>query len=127
MYADAVELIKTKAKELGLDQVKLARRSNISTSQVSRIFSLKSTASQENLANLAIAVNLPPEHILRVAGTLPTKPDSDPLTEEGLYVLQQLEGREKEDAIRFLRLRLQVQEERSRYSAKGKERIAESG
>jgi transcriptional regulator with XRE-family HTH domain len=128
MYADAVELIKKKAGEMKLDQVELADKANISPSQVSRIFSLKSTASSENLVNLAIAVQLPPNHILEIAGRLPKQPETDPLTEEGIYILKQLEGNNKEDAVRYLRMRMEVAEKQGKYDApKRKERPSKVG
>jgi len=72
---------------------------------------------------MAKALGLPPEEFFRRLGIFPTKPDSDPLTEEGIHVLKQLEGLEKEDGVRYLKMRLQVQQERGKYDVrKRKER-----
>ena len=89
-YQEAVELIKKRAKEIGLSQTDISRKSGLSNSQVSRIFKFQSTASQEALVSLAQAVNYPPESILRMAKVLPSRPDTDLWVEEQLYKLQQI-------------------------------------
>ena len=89
-YQEAVELIKKRAKEIGLSQTEISRKSGLSNSQVSRIFKFQSTASQEALVSLAIAVGYPPENILRMAKILPTRPDADLWVEEQLYKLQRI-------------------------------------
>ena len=127
MYADAIDLIKQKAAALKLDQVELANKANISPSQVSRIFKRKSIASTETLAALAKAVDLPEIYILEVAGRISETPNTDPLTEEGIYLLQQLQGENKVDAVRYLRLRLQVAEEQGKYDTKRKTRPSKAG
>ena len=89
-YQEAVELIKKRAKEIGLSQTEISRKSGLSNSQVSRIFKFQSTASQEALISLAQAVNYPPESILRMAKILPSRPDTDLWVEEQVYKLQQI-------------------------------------
>lgn len=127
MYADAIEQIKNKAAVLKLDQVELASKANISPSQVSRILKQKSIASTETLAALAKAVDLPEVYILEVAGRISEPPKTDALTEEGIYILQQLEGENKKDAVRYLRMRLQVAEEQGKYEPKRKARSSKAG
>lgn len=89
-YQDAIELIKKRAKELGLSQTDISRKSGLSNSQISRIFKFQSTASQEALVSLAQAVNYSPENILRMAKVLPLRPDTDLWVEEQIYKLQQI-------------------------------------
>ena len=119
MYAEAVELIKQKAKDLKLDQVELATKANISPSQISRIFSFKSTASSENLANLAVAVRLPPDHILEIAGVLPHGPSQDGTLKKITHLYHTLkEPTNKKRALEFLEF-LSEQEEKNDRKGKG--------
>lgn len=66
------------------------------------------------LVSIARAFGLPPDEVFRAAGIFPPKPSTDSLTDEGIHILQQLEGEYKDEALRQLRLRLQVQEERGK-------------
>ncbi len=68
--------------------------------------------------DIAEAMNLPPERLFRLAGIFHEKPEPDPLIEEGIHILHRLEGENKEEAIRQLRLRLQVAEERGKYNGR---------
>lgn len=126
-YQEAVERLKEVARQNHLSQGEIAKRAHLSDSQVSRIFSMESTASTEALTALALAVGDAPESVLRMAKRLPIKPDTDPVTEEGIHILHELQGEYKEDAVRYLRMRREVQEERERGNARGKKRPATSG
>ena len=111
----------------GLSQADLVRLSGVTSAQVSRIISGSRGPGEGALRAIADALRLPAEQVFRAAGMLPPDPKKDPLTEEGLHILQQLEGENKEDAVRYLKLRLDVQEERGKYGARGKKRPATSG
>jgi len=100
-------------------QADLARRTGVSRTAISDIISGKRNMGRDMAISLAEALKLPLEEVFRAA-LLPPKPESNPLVEEGLYILQQLDGTEREDALRFLRMRLQVKEERETYNAKRK-------
>lgn len=105
MYADAVEIIKKYAKEKGLNQTELARRANTSVAQVSRVLSFKSTASEENLINLAIAVGYPPDGILRVAGKLPTEVSIDEVTRAAVHLMADMDKEDREEILEYVRMR----------------------
>ncbi len=127
-YESAIDFLKDLARTKRLSQSEIAKKSKLSDAQVSRIFSMESIASDESLVALALAVGNSPDNVLRIAGRLPPKPDTDPLTEEGIYILERLEGEELEEAVRQLRLRQQVAEERGKYDTrKRKTRPAEPG
>ncbi len=101
-----------------MSPAELARKAGIDKGIISRILNRERRPSPESLEAIARALKLPSETVFRAAGLLPSKVKTDPLTEEGLYILQQLEGEDKEDALRYLRMRLQVAEERGKYSVR---------
>lgn len=113
------------ARELSqADMVRLSRDA-ISNAQISRILSGQRKPGEDTLNGIARAFGLSPVQVYRAAGLLPPDKSIDALTEEGIEILHELEPSEKEDAIRYLRLRRQVQEERGKYNArKRKERPA---
>lgn len=94
-YKEAVELLRAKADDMGLSQKELAGKAHLSMSQVSRIFSLQSTASAEALAALARAVDYPEDGILRLAKRMSPKPDEDPWVAEMEYKLRLLKNEDR--------------------------------
>ena len=79
------------------------------------------------LVSIARALSLAPDVVFRAAGIFPPKPGDDVLVEEGLRILQQLDGEDREDAIRYLRMRQQVADQRGKANARDKKRPARSG
>lgn len=57
----------------GWDQAELARRSGISTAQISRIVTGGRQPGRSSIDGIARALRLPPEDVLRQAGILPPK------------------------------------------------------
>ena len=111
----------------GIKPAELARKAGLDKGIISRILNRERRPEPETLTSIARALRLPPEQIFRVAGLLPIDPKSDPLIEEGIHILRQLKGEDKEEAIRQLRLRVQVAEQRGKLNVqKGKERPATS-
>jgi len=105
-------------------QNELATRAGIGRGIVNKTEAGRNDPAPQTLRALARALGYPVDRLYRLVGFLPSDPGKDPLTEEGLHILQQLEGEDKEDAIRYLRLRRQVQEERRRGVRKRRERSA---
>ena len=93
----------------------LARKAGIDKGIISRTLNRERKPAPESLEAIARALKLPPEAVFRAAGLLPSEVESDSLIEEGIHILQQLDGEDKEDAIRYLRMRLQIAEERGKY------------
>lgn len=114
-YQQALKMIEEKGSELGVSNADVARATGLSDSQISRIFSGTSKASDDALVALANAVQLAPITILKIAHDLDRYEKIDPLTEKGVHILQHLEGEELEEGVRQLQLRLKVQEERAKY------------
>ena len=105
--------ILNKLNERNWSQADLARASGLTRQSIHYYLSEKSKQPDEfALQKLAKAFRLPPEEVYRAAGMPLSPTETDPLIDEGVYILQHLEGEDKVDAIRFLRMRLQVKEER---------------
>lgn len=118
MRSELIDVLQAWLDEKGWNQAELARRTNRTTGAISLVFTGQRRASAELLIDIATAMGKPPERVLRIAGLLPPKPEVDALTEEGVHILEQLEGEDLEEGIRQLRLRLEVQEERGKYGVR---------
>jgi transcriptional regulator with XRE-family HTH domain len=119
--------LENQLEERGFTQSELARRARLTQSSISLVISGARQPGPDLVSAVARGLKLPPEQVYRAAGLLPPARDADPLTEEGIHILGQLEGEDKEEAIRQLRLRLEVAEKRGEYNArKRKERPATS-
>lgn len=126
METDFPTWLSEKLDELQWTQADLARRSKLSAAQITRILSGERNPGEESLLKIANALALPPAMVFRAAGVFPPDPKigADPLTEEGVHILYQLEKDHLQEALRQLRLRLAVQEEQGKYHAQGKKRSA---
>lgn len=98
-------------------QSQLARRAGMSRSVINQVERQQFAPSPSTLQSIARALGYPIEQVYRLAGYLPPVPELDPLVEEGAYILGQLEGEDKEDAIQYLRFRLDRQRQRRKKSA----------
>ena len=109
----------------GWNQSALAARAHVTRTTVSDYINGKRRNYDKTvLVNVAEAFGIPVEEVFVAAGVFQPKPGYNVLALEGLHILQQLEGEELEDAIRYLRLRRQVQEERSRGARRRRPRAA---
>jgi len=118
-YPEVIEQIKTKAQDMKLSQIELASRSEVSTSYLSRIFSLEREASDQILMNLAAAVNLPPLDILRKANRIPADTDQDETLSRISHLYHTLKDQaSKTRALEFLEF-LSQQEEKHDRKGKG--------
>jgi transcriptional regulator with XRE-family HTH domain len=101
-YPEAIETIKARANKLKLSQVELADRSGMSTSYLSRIFSLEREASDQMLISMAQAVNLPPMDILQKANRVPSEPPKDETLSRINHLYHVLDEGNKQRALEFL-------------------------
>ncbi len=101
-YDVMVSKIKAKMDALGYKQSELAKKSGLSTSQVSRILSLESTPSQDAIASIERALKFLPGTLFRAAGILPPEPGKDPWVEAQKAVIAQLTGPRRNLAERLL-------------------------
>lgn len=102
--------LEAQMRRRGWSAAELSRRSRLPKATVSRILNRKRAAGERAIKALARGLELPPEMVFRAAGVLPGEPKSDPLTEEGLHILHKLDGEDRVDALRYLRMRLEVSE-----------------
>ncbi|MBI5945351.1 MAG: helix-turn-helix transcriptional regulator [Chloroflexi bacterium] len=103
-----------KLEEQKMTQSELARKSKISTGQISRILSGTRGAEGKTLSAIAKALGIPTDVVFREAGLMTQELEMDALTKEGAYILERLEIEERKNAIRHLRLCLKIQEERKK-------------
>jgi len=108
----------------GWSQNELANRANIGRAIINKTESGSNDPAPKTLQALARAFGYPVEALYRIAGYLPVVPNNDPLIEEGIFILKQLEGEDKEEALRYLRLRREVQSQRGHHAQRGKPRPA---
>ena len=109
-------------------QSELARRAGRQRSVINEVIAGRRNVGRELGIDLARAFGISPDLLFQKLGLFPSDPDTDHLTEEGIHILRQLEGEDKEEALRYLRLRKQVVEERGKYNVrKNKTRPATSG
>lgn len=124
---DFSDWLSVKLDEQEMKPADLARKAELDKSVVTRILNRERNPEPKTLTAIARALRLPPEQVFRAAGLLPPTSNTDSLTEEGIHILNQLEGEYKDEALRQLRLRLQVQEERGKSNVgKRKARPSES-
>lgn len=111
-YVDAIEEIKKRADELGYSQLEISNLSSLSTAQVSRIFSLKSTASQDTLVSLARAVKLSPNVIIEISTGTNSKKTA--YIQQIDYIVTDLPEDEQVNVLEYARLRQRLAEEKEK-------------
>lgn len=117
LLVDFSQWLRNEIARQGLSQADIARRADISPSQVSRIINATSTPSQDALSAIARALRLPPDEIYRQAGLLPPIPNNDAEIAELDHIARQLNNDNKYELVRFARMKLQIQEEGGKFHA----------
>ncbi len=112
------EILLQMIKDAGMTQAGLARRAGRQRSVINEVVLGRRNVGRDLGIDLARAFKITPNLLFQKLGLFPMGPDSDPLTEEGIHILEQLEGEDKEEAVRQLRLRQQVAEERGKYDTR---------
>jgi transcriptional regulator with XRE-family HTH domain len=88
-----------------MSQSDLARASNITTAQISRIISGNRGVGEQALNAIAHALKLPPEMIFEKAGLLPQKIELSPIKRKLLHLAEGLPDSDIETAIAILEQR----------------------
>jgi len=108
----------------GMTQAELARRSGITSAQISRILSGSRGAEGKTLVGIAKAFKLPPQIVYQAAGFLPPELDPDSLTSRADHLISTYKREEtKQKAIEYLEY-LAVQEEKGEYRVAPKKKLA---
>jgi len=90
-------------------QADLARRSGVSPSQLTRIFSGERGIGQNSLVSIARALKISPVTVLRKAGLLPTvaNGDADVHFEDWEFLLKQLPPEDQEELRQIAEMKLE--------------------
>lgn len=88
-----------------MNQSDLARASNITTAQISRIISGRRGVGEQALTAIAHALRLPPDMVFEKAGILPPKPEMSPIKRKLLHLSEGLPESDIELAISLLEQR----------------------
>lgn len=68
-----------------MKQIDLARKSGVTSAQISRIISGQRGAESKTIYSIARALKIPTEQVFRAAGLLPPEPETDVWVEETSY------------------------------------------
>lgn len=100
-------------KKRGWSGRELGRRAGISQPVAARILTGSREAGADACVKIAMALDEPPEKLLRLAGILPPIPasDDDPITKEGLEILRSLTEERRKLGVDLLRFLYQRDEE----------------
>ena len=95
-----------------MTQAKLAKAAIISRTSVSDILSGKQKAGYDVCMAISRALHIAPENVLRAAGLWPRVPESDERESDLLFLYRSLSDKEKTDLVRYIRIRLTMQDEK---------------
>jgi len=89
-YDEFVSWLRSELELRGWDQAELARRSSVTTAQISRIISGERRAGAEVCRKIARALQLPIEEVYRKSGLLPSKGIQPAGSEELLFLFKEM-------------------------------------
>jgi len=92
-------------KKRDMNQSDLARASNITTAQISRIISGTRGVGEQALTSIAHALRLPPDLVFEKAGILPPKTELSPIKRKLAHLAEDLPDSDVEMAIALLEQR----------------------
>jgi Helix-turn-helix. len=90
------EFLTAEMNKVGMNQSDLARKSGVSTGQISRLINGTRGVGEKSLRAIAEALSVPPDVMFRVAGFLPPAPAKTEQTERLLYLFNLMDARQKE-------------------------------
>lgn len=89
----------------GFSQSELARRANISQSMISHVINGRRNPGTDFCKAIAHALKMPPKTVLLAAGIFSEKSETDPSSEELLYLFQISPPNIKEEILDFARFK----------------------
>ncbi len=90
MSTTFIDWVFTELEKQKMTPAELARKSGISAAHLSKVFSEKRNPGCEMVVAVAIALNQPPEEVMRIAGILPKLTGSNPSAEQAKYLIDKL-------------------------------------
>ena len=115
--------LKQQLESRGWKQSDLARASHLNTAVISNLINKKRGPGYDSCNAIAKAFKLPPEIVFRAAGLLPQKIDTNPTTEEFVYLVDQMSLEEQEELLAFARFKFN-QRGRDKQNTRASENLA---
>ncbi|PKN91074.1 MAG: hypothetical protein CVU44_20885 [Chloroflexi bacterium HGW-Chloroflexi-6] len=100
-----------------MTQADLARATDITTAQMSRIVSGQRNAGKDTLTAIARALHLPPHLVFEKAGVLPPEKEKDPWVEEMSHNLGKLTGLRRSIAESLVKSLIAAEESEDKSAA----------
>jgi DNA-binding XRE family transcriptional regulator len=99
----------------------LGRVTGLESSVMSNLINHRRHPAIETCKTISRALGIPLEDVYRAAGYLPPKPESNPVINTILHLVSELDDRDREDVLEYVRLRwkLSVERDNNRKTAKG--------
>lgn len=94
-------------KSRNMKPADLARAAKKDSGVISNIMNGKRNPSTSSCKAISIALDIPLDEVYRAAGILPPKTDIDPIAENVLHLLKDLDDYDKEEILDFVRLKHQ--------------------
>lgn len=103
-FEDFTNWLTYELKLRGWDQAELARRSGVTTAQISRIITGERKTGPEVSRKIARALHLPPEEVFRQAGLLPRQSLQSPGLEELVHLYTEMGEDDRERLLAVARV-----------------------
>jgi transcriptional regulator with XRE-family HTH domain len=97
-----------------LSQAELARRADISPSQLSKILNRTSAPGREACEGLAHALKLPPDQVMQMAGLLPKRDARSTLIDRIVHLVEQMPPEEQERFVSLAEWTVEQQERKAK-------------
>ena len=98
----------------GMSQSELARTCGLHRAVVNKIENLHSSPTPETLLAIARGLKLPPEVVFRKAGLLPPRPETNPIIEALLAIVDTLPPEEQQEILEYAQYQLEKAERRKK-------------
>jgi len=99
----------------GWSQSDLARSAELNRAVINKLLNGQSTPSPSTLGSISRAFKMPIESVYRIAGLLPSKPESDSFLEEAMHLMSKIKN-PKRQATAILLIKALVTEEEQENS-----------
>ncbi len=113
-----VEWLDGELSTRGWSRAELARRSGVTESSLSLIYSGAREPGVRTCKSIAKALRIPEDTVYRMADLLDVKPNDDETVSEITHIYHELDEENQQDLLDYAKLRLQKQERGTEKSAK---------
>ncbi|MEL7658758.1 MAG: helix-turn-helix transcriptional regulator [Bacillota bacterium] len=95
-------------------QADLAKKSGVARATISNLLNEVRNPGTDLIIAIANALDYPAEYVMRRAGILPIKSEQSEQKEELLFLFDKLPEKEKEDLLKYTRIKLMMAEEEAK-------------